>query len=81
MNEQTAEQMSAERNHCLRVGDIRKFLLEHDPPDDSIVLIEQVEDKYFDRGCDISGFSGQLEDGTYGILPEGSRTSECRVGR
>lgn len=79
MKETTKEELAAQDGHYMRVCDIREFLARHNPPDDAIVLIEQVEDKYFDGGCDISGYSGQLEDGTHGILPEGSRTSEWPV--
>ena len=33
----------------LTVGDLRKFLETHNPPDDAIVLVERVEDIYFEK--------------------------------
>ena len=65
--------------HHMRVGDLRRALANPELSDDAIVLIEHVNDNYYEGGHDISGFSGQLEDGTYGPLPEGSRTEEWPV--
>ena len=33
----------------LTIGDIRKYLETHNPPDDAIVLVERVEDVYFEK--------------------------------
>ena len=33
----------------LTVGDLRKYLETHNPPDDAIVLVERVEDIYFEK--------------------------------
>ena len=33
----------------LTIGDLKKFIEKHDLPDDAIVLVERVEDIYFDK--------------------------------
>lgn len=33
----------------LTVGDLKKFLETHNPPDDAIVLVERVKDIYFEN--------------------------------
>jgi len=62
----------------LTVGDILKFVKEHNVPSTAKVLIERVTDNYFE-GIDISGMSGTREDGTIGILPPGSKSNGWAV--
>lgn len=52
----------------LTVGALKSFIEKNNIPDDALVLIERVEDKYF-NGIDISG----MNSGN-GVLPEGSKT-------
>lgn len=52
----------------LTVGKLKSFIEKNNIPDDALVLIERVEDKYF-NGIDISG----MNSGN-GVLPEGSKT-------
>lgn len=59
--------------HCLTVGELKKFLAEHDMSDDAPVLIQRVEDKYYE-GLDISGMRGPN-----GIIPTGSKASGWKV--
>lgn len=33
----------------LTIGDLRKYLEKHNPPDDAIVLVERIEDMYFEK--------------------------------
>ena len=54
------------------VGDLKRFLEEHKIPDDAPILIERVEDRYYD-GVDITGMSG-CKDTEDGIYPEGSKS-------
>ena len=49
----------------LRVKDLKEFIEKNNVPDDALVMIERVEDKYYE-GIDISGV---------GISPEGSKTN------
>lgn len=79
MNDIPMERLIERDGHYMRVGDLRKALANPELSDNAIVLIEHVDDKYYEGGCDIAGLSGELEDGTYGPLPEGSRTSEWPV--
>lgn len=58
--------------HHLRVSDLQDFIKEHNIPGDAHVLVQRIEDEYY-TGVDISGMHGEREDGTYGILPEGSK--------
>lgn len=37
-------------NHTLTVGKLKKFLEEHNLPDDAIVVTQRVEDFYFEKG-------------------------------
>ena len=75
MNELTKEDLIRFRdNNHLTVGDLKRMIEKHNLPDNAIVLVERVEDKYFEGGCDISGMSS-----ANGILPEGSRSSEWGV--
>ena len=62
----------------LTVGKLKEFLAENDLPDDALVLVQRIEDKYFE-GVDISGCIGTRPDGTSGILPEGSKASPWSV--
>lgn len=59
-------------NYGLTVGELLDFIEKNNISRDAVVLTQRVEDKYFD-GCDISGCTGQLPDGSYGILPPGSK--------
>jgi hypothetical protein len=60
--------------HHLTAGDIKKFIEKHNVPDTALVLIQRVDDHYFEGGVDISGMSS-----TEGILPPGSRSNEWEV--
>lgn len=56
----------------LTVGKLKKFITDNNLSDDSLVLIQRVEDRYYD-GIDISGMSGckETDDGKY---PSGSKS-------
>lgn len=73
MNSITREQLLSSKN-CLTVGDLKRFIEKHDLHDDAIVVVQRVEDRYYD-GIDISGMRGTREDGTGGILPAGTKTA------
>lgn len=66
-----------DNDQILRVGDLRRIIEQCGLSDDTPVLIERVEDVYFD-GRDVSGFHGVLDDGTTGPLPEGARSKDQR---
>lgn len=73
------ELLSYRKSHFLTVKRLKEFLEEHkDISDDAIVVVERVEDAYYE-GIDVSGFTGQLEDGSFGVLPEGSKATEWGV--
>ncbi len=38
-----------EKFHCLTVGDMKKFLSENDFPDNAPILIERVQDVYYEK--------------------------------
>jgi len=48
IKEITKEELLNEYNDYLTVGDIKNFLLKHKLPDDAKVVIQRVEDKYYD---------------------------------
>jgi len=52
----------------LRVRDLKEFVEKYNVPDDALIMIERVEDRYYE-GCDISGMNS-----VDGILPEGSKS-------
>jgi hypothetical protein len=70
MNKLTKEEIQT--TWGLTVGKLKKFLEDHKIPDTAKVLIQRVEDSYYE-GSDISGFTGTLPDGTFGPLPPGSK--------
>jgi len=70
MNELTKKDLERFRD-SLTVGRIKEFIKKHDIPDDALILIQRVEDEYFD-GYDISGMRGA--DTKTGIYPEGSKS-------
>lgn len=72
MNKITKEDLK-KRQAGLTVGGLKKFLLENNPPDDAPVLIQRVEDKYFE-GVDISGIGG-CKSTKNGIYPPGSKAT------
>jgi hypothetical protein len=76
INQWTREDLK--KSHGLTVGDILDFVKRHNVPSTAKVLVERIEDAYFD-GIDISGMSGQLKDGSFGILPAGSKSNGWRV--
>lgn len=57
----------------LTVGELLKFIKEHDIPDNAPVLVQRVEDMYYE-GVDISGMRG-----SEGILPLGTKSAGWRV--
>lgn len=72
MNKVSVEEIN-KGEYILRVKDLRRVI--DGLSDDTPVLIERVEDVYFD-GRDISGLHGVLADGTTGPLPEGTRSKD-----
>lgn len=61
---------SFRKNGYLTIGGLKKWLEKNsDLPDDSLVMVQRVEDKYYD-GIDISGMRG-----AEGILPPGSKSN------
>lgn len=67
--------MKIEKHHdSVTVGELLDFIEKYNIPRDGKVLIQRIEDQYFE-GCDISGMTGQLPDGTYGKLPPGSKAT------
>ena len=77
MTEMTKEEMLGYSCY-LTVGRLKEFISKHDISDDALVVVEIVEDKYFNGGCDISGREGVV-DGKLTTLPSGSRSSEWSV--
>jgi predicted DNA-binding protein (MmcQ/YjbR family) len=67
MNKLTKEQLKSYTG--LRVKDLKKFIEKNNVPDDALVLIERVEDKYYEE-IDISGINS-----VNGVLPENSKTN------
>jgi hypothetical protein len=57
----------------LTVGRLKEFIEKNNVPDDAIVMIERVEDAYYE-GFDISGMMG-----VDGIYPPGSKAEGWRV--
>lgn len=66
------------KGHGLNVGELLDFIEKHKISRDAVVLIQRVEDKYF-NGIDISGMYGTLPGGGVGILPEGSKSTGWEV--
>lgn len=58
--------------HNLTAGDIVNFIAKHGIPHTAPVVIQRIEDKYFE-GIDISGLSSAK-----GILPPGSKSTPWR---
>ncbi len=58
MNDVSKDSLAERHGHYMRVGDLRKALANPDLSDDAIVLIEHVDDIYYERGRDVAGFSG-----------------------
>jgi hypothetical protein len=71
MNELKLEDL-AKWDHHLSIKRLRKII--EDLPDDGKVLVQRVEDRYYE-GNDISGMTGTLPDGSIGTLPEGSKAN------
>lgn len=65
------------KNGFLTVGDLKRFLEKYNIPDHAPVLVERVEDRYYE-GVDISGLSG-CEETEDGIFPEGSKSEGWAV--
>lgn len=73
MNKITKEDLyKFTKNGYLTVGDLKRFIQKYNIPDHAPVLVERVEDKYYE-GIDVSGISGynESEDGRF---PEGSKS-------
>ena len=64
--------------HSVTVGDLLDFIEKYNIPRDGKVLIQRIEDSYFE-GSDISGMTGQLADGTWGKLPVGSKATPWKT--
>lgn len=60
------------KNGFLTVGQLKKFIEERNIPDDAPVLVQRIEDRYYE-GNDISGMRG-CPDTEDGIYPPGSRS-------
>jgi len=71
MNKLTKEQLKYWTG--LRVKDLKKFIEENNIPDDALVMIERIEDKYYE-GIDISGMNS-----VNGVLPEGTKSNGWAV--
>jgi hypothetical protein len=54
------------------VGQLKKFIEEHNIPDDATIVYQRIEDIYFE-GADISGMRGKLPNGEYGVLTPGTK--------
>ena len=51
MKEYTKEELMKFRDgNFLTVGDMKKFFEKHNMPDDALVVVQRVEDRYFERG-------------------------------
>jgi hypothetical protein len=73
MNSKPKEHFT-EMKHVLKVKDIKRFLENNqDLDDEAVVMIERIEDRYFD-GFDISGFST-----SEGIAPTGKKSDQWSV--
>ena len=59
-------------NGFMTVGDLKKFIEENNIPDEAPVIVERIEDSYYE-GQDISGMSG-CESCPDGIYPPGSKS-------
>ena len=59
-------------NGCLTVGDLKKFIETYNLPDDAPVMVQRIEDRYYE-GNDISGMSG-CKDTDDGLFPPGSKS-------
>lgn len=70
----TKENLIKRKNSTYTVGQLLKYIKEHNVSEDAIILVEKVDDEYFNGGIDISGMRG-----VNGILPEGSRANEWEV--
>jgi hypothetical protein len=60
------------KNGFLTVGQLKKFIEQHNIPDNAPIIVERIQDKYYE-GVDISGMSG-CTDTENGIFPEGSKS-------
>lgn len=78
MTETTREELLKHRDTTLTVGHLKKIIEKYNYPDDAIIVVERVEDRYYEGGCDISGFSG-CQTTPDGIYPPGSRSGEWGV--
>ncbi len=74
MNKITKEELLNSTAHGLTMKDLRRFI-NNNPQisDDAPVMVERVEDKYF-NGVDISGMQGDS-----GVLPKGSKSEGWKV--
>lgn len=78
MRELTREQLlNYRKGGFLTVGALKQMIEEFNYPDDAIIVVQRVEDKYYE-GVDISGFSG-CPDTEDGIFPPGSKSTPWGV--
>jgi hypothetical protein len=63
-----------EFKHVFTVGELVDYINKNNIPMDAKIFMQRIEDSYYE-GCNISGITGELPDGTYGILPEGSKAT------
>lgn len=78
MNKYKKEDIIPVKHPQLTWGELKEFCKDHNIPDDAPIMIQRVEDRYYD-GIDVSGMTGTLPDGTSGILPPGSKADGWRV--
>lgn len=78
MKKELTKEEVLDKKHAFTVGELKQYIAQHQIPDDAVIVSQRVEDRYFE-GVDISGMSGRREDGTFGILPEGSKASPWGV--
>ncbi|SNR92214.1 hypothetical protein SAMN06269173_11184 [Hymenobacter mucosus] len=58
----------------MTVGELLEYIYLHNVDRNAEVLVQRVEYIHFE-GFNISGMRGLLPDGTYGVYPEGSKST------
>jgi hypothetical protein len=78
MTELTKQELLTRFKQSLTVGKIKEFCEKFNVPDTAKVLVQIIDEKYFEGGLDISGITGEI-NGKFGVLPEGTKSSEWPV--